>query len=402
MKNIFISFSSQDETLADDATRFMEKKGWSVWRCTRFEDNMPGGNWIKQLNDQLFDCAAVLLLYTVSAGKSKYVIREVAQAVDWGKPIVVVKLDAPFFSQEIAFLLKTLQVLDARGIETSAWLPKACKALEQFMEKKSLIPIDSIENRDLKVEIVNLLLDEHFHQKPVYIHGVAIHMKNMAHEFLKNPYTVSMIHNRIQDALSGMAILTEKDSEYCILPFLVKENVMLLVFMTTRQDPENKVENILGSVPAIIQKAIFPETIFPEEGQTGKMPELEKVHHLEIQITRIKRPQLCLAGNNNKNEIAHYLTNLGKDKKKGGEETEVLSFPVPVRDSKNKDETTTAKQAETKKIDPTQIEPKIDIKYQELLKKLITKQDMISFQLPRKLTSFTAKTHLETILNPEN
>ena len=69
----------------------LESAGLATWICSR--DIQPGQTWAGAISDGLERSGVLLLLFTASANRSDYVLREVNLAVKQKVPILPVRLD---------------------------------------------------------------------------------------------------------------------------------------------------------------------------------------------------------------------------------------------------------------------------------------------------------------------
>ncbi|MBR4879868.1 MAG: toll/interleukin-1 receptor domain-containing protein, partial [Clostridia bacterium] len=80
MKDIFISYKSEDYKIAKWVRDYLEKCGLSVWMAP---EDIPGGSdYSEQIPVAITNCKALVLIYSQKAESSKWVRREVDQAIN--------------------------------------------------------------------------------------------------------------------------------------------------------------------------------------------------------------------------------------------------------------------------------------------------------------------------------
>ena len=111
---IFISYQSKSFPFVYKLSSFLENRGVKTWYAPRniqFE-----AIWPEKLHEAIQNCKALLLLYTEEADKSKHVIREVAIADEYNKPVLWLKLDASDPSSKVLkYFLSLVQTIEYSG-----------------------------------------------------------------------------------------------------------------------------------------------------------------------------------------------------------------------------------------------------------------------------------------------
>ena len=235
MGRVFISYSTRDQNIADQVLAELEGRGWKVWCCARNEDNPPGKNWVQQLADALEDCDVVLVLFTFASAASKYVAREVQWAVGADKPIIVVRLDESELRGGMAYLLSTLQWLDASSTPAvDAWIEQACRAIQPHLDTNLPLPIDSISDRQLKVELCTAIRQQIFEGQGIYVTGLGIRLTGLTKCWNAQPAATERTYKHVRSILADLAAV---DQQRCVLPFVAKENVFLLLVLELQRTP---------------------------------------------------------------------------------------------------------------------------------------------------------------------
>ena len=229
MRDVFVSFQTANDTIARQATAYLESLGWSCWRCTRPADNVPGTNWTRRLAEELISAEVVLLLYSREAAKSPYVFREISMAVSLEKPVLVVQLDDTPFSPELRYLVRTMQTLDARGRTVGEWTPAVADALRVLLHSRCVLPIDSLADRRLKVRFCCELQRELFGDAPVRLLGVAVKLPGIVQRQLDQPQRIASQIQVLHHALASLAYVRQGAPSGCCVPFRAGEDIFFVI-----------------------------------------------------------------------------------------------------------------------------------------------------------------------------
>ena len=107
MKEIFISYSSVDQSQAETVRNVLEKNGLSCWMAPR---DIPGGsNYTKEIPSAIRNCKIFLLILSCNAQSSHWVLKELDSAVNCGKVILPFMLEDCTLNDEFNFLLTGAQ-----------------------------------------------------------------------------------------------------------------------------------------------------------------------------------------------------------------------------------------------------------------------------------------------------
>lgn len=145
MKEIFISYSSNDLLQAETVRNVLEKNGLSCWMAPR---DIPGGsNYTKEIPIAIRNSKVFVLILSKSAQGSPWVLKELDSAVNSGKVILPFMLEDCALNDEFNFLLTGAQ-------RYSAYQKKA-EAMETLISRIRGIldtPSSSVEPKDIPEE----------------------------------------------------------------------------------------------------------------------------------------------------------------------------------------------------------------------------------------------------------
>ena len=89
--DVFISYSTEDKTVADAVCAILEGRGLRCWIAPR--DIMPGADWGESIVRAIGESRLLLLVFSTNANRSKQIKREVEVAADSGVAIVPLRIE---------------------------------------------------------------------------------------------------------------------------------------------------------------------------------------------------------------------------------------------------------------------------------------------------------------------
>lgn len=108
--DVFISYSSKDREIAEDACAALEATGISVWIAPR--DILPGGDWSASIVHAIADARVFVLVFSGHANASPQIKREVERAVNRGIPVIPVRVEDVRPSESLEYFISTPHWLD--------------------------------------------------------------------------------------------------------------------------------------------------------------------------------------------------------------------------------------------------------------------------------------------------
>lgn len=133
MADIFISYSSKDEQIANEICNSLEREGLSCWIAPRNIEvgKEYGGEIIKGIEE----CKVFFLCLSKSSNESQHVLREVERAVNRKLPIIVYRYEETTLSKSLEYFLASTQWFIPGSNKDMSELIFAVKALK---EKKTV------------------------------------------------------------------------------------------------------------------------------------------------------------------------------------------------------------------------------------------------------------------------
>jgi len=141
--DVFISYSSRQSIIANQICQYLKNHGISVWMAP--ESIPPSSSYPKVINIAIRKCQICLLIFSNTASKSKWVKKEILQAINYDKPIIPFRIEDTTSSDDLDFLLVDTQSIDAFPIYKEQ-LPKLLDTIKGLLGGKRIDPPSIIQN----------------------------------------------------------------------------------------------------------------------------------------------------------------------------------------------------------------------------------------------------------------
>ena len=128
---IFISYASEDASVADRVRTGLEQAGVACWIAPR--DIEPGTSFPAAITAAIHTCSAQVLLLTAEANVSRHVLSEVELAFNAGKPILAVLVGKVTPSSDLQYFISTTHWFDAEASFDDDDLAKLKVDLEKLL-----------------------------------------------------------------------------------------------------------------------------------------------------------------------------------------------------------------------------------------------------------------------------
>ena len=116
--DVFISYKSEEESIARRIREVLEANGISCWMAP---DNIPvGSNYMKQIPQAIENCKAMVVVISRKSQKSTWVKNEFSEAISKNKLIIPYVIQDCELEDEFAFSLSTMQQVFAWKDEEKA------------------------------------------------------------------------------------------------------------------------------------------------------------------------------------------------------------------------------------------------------------------------------------------
>ena len=111
--DVFISYAKEDQQFADVIHNRLRRIKIRCWIASQKEKLEPGPNWYGQIIHAIEESQVVVFILSHHSNLSPYVVRELGHAVEKGLDIITFRIKKVQPSDEIEFLIRGLQWLDA-------------------------------------------------------------------------------------------------------------------------------------------------------------------------------------------------------------------------------------------------------------------------------------------------
>ena len=139
--DVFISYSERDKTVADAMCATLEGRKIRCWIAPR---DVGPGTWAGALIDAIRESRVFVLIFSDGSNRSPQVLREVAEAVSSGIPIIPFRIEDVQLSKDMQYYIKTIHWLDAFTPPLERHLKKLVGWIEALLavedERLPLVP----------------------------------------------------------------------------------------------------------------------------------------------------------------------------------------------------------------------------------------------------------------------
>jgi len=129
--DVFISYSSQDKTVADAVCATLEGRKIRCWIAPR--DVPPGLPYAAALVNAINDCKVFVLILSKGSNTSGAVMREVEEAVDSGTPIIPIRIEEIEPTEAMRYYIKSIHWIDAMSPPLQKHLGKLADSVQAIL-----------------------------------------------------------------------------------------------------------------------------------------------------------------------------------------------------------------------------------------------------------------------------
>jgi TolB-like protein/Flp pilus assembly protein TadD len=126
---VFISYASQDKSVADSVCQGLEKAGVACWIAPR--DVRPGTEYADAIVTAINEAKTLVLVLTENSVASSHVGREIERAASKHKRIIAFRIDTAALSRSLEYFLSNSQWIDVPALGISTALTKLADAIGQ-------------------------------------------------------------------------------------------------------------------------------------------------------------------------------------------------------------------------------------------------------------------------------
>lgn len=131
--DVFISYSSTDQTAALAVLHGLEARGIRCWMAPR--DIPPGAIWAGSIMEGIAGCRSLVVVFTASANRSEHVLSEVDAAVRKGAVVVPFRIEDVFPDGAMEYHLRARHWLDALTPDLDAHVVQLADQLSRILTR---------------------------------------------------------------------------------------------------------------------------------------------------------------------------------------------------------------------------------------------------------------------------
>jgi len=146
--DVFISYATADQTVAQMVCATLEKQGIRCWMAPR--DVQPGDDWGSAIVAAIKASRAMVLVFSGAANESRHIPREVERAVGREIPLVPVRIENVEPSGSLEYSLSSVHWLDAISPPVEAHIVKLADRLRAMIAR----PGDALPGPPMPVPVV--------------------------------------------------------------------------------------------------------------------------------------------------------------------------------------------------------------------------------------------------------
>jgi TolB-like protein len=135
---VFISYASQDGTVAEAIVEALERQGLKCWIAPR--DVMAGAPYAGQIIHAIDAARVSVLILSRNAAASPHVLREVERTASKRHSIVALRIDQAPLPADFEYFLNSSHWLDASSSAIGRTLPKLVSAVQGAIQAPTLAP----------------------------------------------------------------------------------------------------------------------------------------------------------------------------------------------------------------------------------------------------------------------
>jgi TolB-like protein/Flp pilus assembly protein TadD len=135
---VFISYASQDATVAEAIVEALERQGFKCWIAPR--DVTAGAPYAGQIINAIDAAKASVLILSRNAAASPHVLREVERTASKRHSIVALRIDQAPLPADFEYFLNTSHWLDTSSSDIERTLPKLVSAVQVAIQAPAMAP----------------------------------------------------------------------------------------------------------------------------------------------------------------------------------------------------------------------------------------------------------------------
>ena len=142
--DVFICYSSQDESFANKLFETLERDSVKCWFAPK--SILPGQKWGGEIMRALENCKTLLFILSKDSNDSDQVLTELETAKDRRIPIIPVKIEDVDLSYDIKYFIRSHQWIDAKNATFEVTYSNVIKSLKGHLNIRG--NVDSVAGKD--------------------------------------------------------------------------------------------------------------------------------------------------------------------------------------------------------------------------------------------------------------
>jgi len=134
VRDVFISHSSKDRSVADAVCAALEQRGYGCWIAPR--DISPGMDWSQAIVEGIHQCALTVLIFSSHANESVAVTREVQRTFEGGALVLPFRIEDVVPTGALEYYLSSVQWLDALGASYPQGLEHLIQSVGYLIDRR--------------------------------------------------------------------------------------------------------------------------------------------------------------------------------------------------------------------------------------------------------------------------
>jgi hypothetical protein len=136
--DVFVSYASQDKTVADAVCNTLESAGVRCWIAPR--DVVPGMEYGEAIIDAINDCRIMVLVFSSKANVSNHISREIERAVSKGVTVMPLRIEQVMPSKTLDYFIGSVHWLDAVTPPLEAHLKLLAANCKTILAREPRVP----------------------------------------------------------------------------------------------------------------------------------------------------------------------------------------------------------------------------------------------------------------------
>ncbi len=132
--DVFISYASEDKSVADAVCATLESRGIRCWIAPR--DVLPGLHYGEAIIDAIRECRIMILVFSSKANLSGHIPKEIERAVSQGSTIMPLRIEDVVPAKSLDYFIGGVHWLDALTPPIEAHLQRLAGNVKTLLSRQ--------------------------------------------------------------------------------------------------------------------------------------------------------------------------------------------------------------------------------------------------------------------------